>query len=394
MWHSFHVSVVGRVIARGASVCLVLSLAACGTSEGSAPSVLDWWVAPDRIDAAGLAADCRAESGGPEVRVRELPVDIDQRHTDLVRRLSADNDSVDLISLDTELVPEMARAGFLAPLSAGQQQAWGADVAPAVLATSTHEGELAAAPWWFDPQLLWFRGVVAERAGLDTEAPISWDALLAGAARLGVTVQIQDDDGTALSAWVTALGSDRTAASIIETYRAGGLNPGPVDDATDQFATSTGGFLLAPSSALASPALQLLAPDLGFTAYPVSTETESPGSGVSLAVTRDSDAKGAAADLISCLIDPAAQRTLVVDTGHGVPRLSVYDDETLIDQSPTADVVAAALRTVQPVPVTPTWNAVRGALDDTWSPIAGVDAGSTPGESQRAVAAAVDGQLP
>lgn len=381
-------------MACGASMCLVLGLAACGTGEGSDPTVLDWWVAPDGIDAAGLAADCQAVTGGPEVRLRELPLDVDQRHTDLVRRLSADNGSGDLISLDSDLVPEMARAGFLAPLSEAQQQRWGTDVTPAVLATATFDGDLAAAPWWFDPQLLWFRGVVAERAGLDTEAPITWDALLAGAERLGVTVQIQDDDGTATSAWVTALGADQTATTIIEAYRAGGLNPGPADDAADQLATSTGGFLLAPSSALSKPALQLLASQLGYTAYPVGTGTESPGSGVSLAVTRDSDAKGAAADLISCLTTPAAQRNLAVDTGHGVPRLGVYDDETLIDESPTAEVVATALRTVQPVPATPTWNAVRRAIDDTWSPLAGVDADATPGESQRAIEAAVDGELP
>ncbi len=372
----------------------MLGLAACGTGAESDDTVLDWWVVPDRIDAAGLAADCQAVTGGPEVRVRELPLDIDQRHAELVRRLSADNGSVDLLSLDTELVPEMARAGFLAPLSAGQQESWGADVAPVVLASSTYDGELAAAPWWFDPQLLWFRGVVAERAGLDTEAPIGWDDLIAGAQRLDVTIQIQDEDGTGTSAWVDALGADRTAATIIESYRDGGRNPGPAADATDQFATSTGGFLLAPSSALSRTALQLLAPELGYTAYPTSTETESPGSGVSLAVTRDSDVKGAAADLISCLTTPTAQRTLVVDTGHGVPRLGVYDDETLVEESPTADVVAAALRTVQPVPATPSWNAVRRALDDTWSPLAAVDASATPGESQRAVAAAMDGTLP
>lgn len=380
-------------MARGAAFCLVLGLAGCGGSEGSDPSVLDWWVTPDGIDAAALAADCQAATGGPEVRIRELPLDIDQRHTDLVRRLSADNGSVDLVSLDTDLVTEMARAGFLAPLSAGQQQAWGDDVVPAVLATSTFDGELAAAPWWFDPQLLWFRGVVAERAGLDTEAPITWDDLLAGAERLGVTVQIQDDDGTGTSAWVAALGADQTAATIIETYRTGGRNPGPADDAAEQFATSTGGFLLAPSSAVSTPALQLLAPELGYTAYPVDSGTESPGSGVSLAVTRESDAKGAAADLISCLTTPATQRTLAVDTGHGVPRLGVYDDETLVEESPTAEVVATALRTVQPVPATPTWSSVRRALDDTWSPLAGVDAGATPGESQRAVEAATKGEL-
>ncbi len=61
---------------------------------------------------------------------------------------------------------------------------------PAALAAATYDGQLAVAPWWFDPQLLWYRGNIAERAGLDTTKPMSWDELIAGAERLGVTVQM------------------------------------------------------------------------------------------------------------------------------------------------------------------------------------------------------------
>ncbi len=367
-----------------AAACAAAALTACGTDAPDGATVLDWYVVPGRIDTAALADTCVAAAGGAyDVELHELPVDIDQRHTDLVRRLSAANGSVDVISLDTQLVAEMARADFLAPLSPGQQAVWGAGVAPGAREASTYDGELAAAPWWFDPQLLWFRGVAAERAGLDPDAPIRWADLIAGASRLGTTIQIDDVDGSATAEWFAALVASAggpvvddtgdlqlgtpavsTADALIEAYREAG-NPGPRVDAVDQFGSAEGGFLLAPSSALATAPLQVIAPQVGFTGYPVvNLASASPGAGSSLAVSRDSGAKAEAADLISCLTDLEQQRSLVVSTGHGAARLAVYDDEDLVAESPTAEVVGELLRDARPVPAVPTWTEVRRQIDD------------------------------
>ncbi|MEH3033512.1 MAG: hypothetical protein PGN07_05610 [Aeromicrobium erythreum] len=76
---------------------------------------------------------------------------------------------------------------------------------PAALRASSEDGRLVAAPWWIDPYLLWYRGLSAERAGLDATKPVTWDDLLAGAERVGGTVQIDDPDGQGLASWVDAL---------------------------------------------------------------------------------------------------------------------------------------------------------------------------------------------
>lgn len=410
---------MGRVIAHGALTCLALGLAACGAgASDDSRTVVDWYAVPGRSSETELAATCAAASNGAyTVQLHWLPATIDDRHTELVRRLSGASSSVDLLSLDTSMIAEMSDAGFLAPLSSEQQQDWGAGVAPGALAASSRDDALVAAPWWFDPQLLWFRGAVAERAGLDTTAPIIWDDLIAGADRLGVSVQIEDVDGTGMSEWVAALvaagggslvsgsGSSTTvtldtgagsgAASVVEFYRESRVGPGPSPDATSAFAAAGGGFLLAPSSALSAPQLQIISPELGVTAYPVIDEASPPpAAGISLAVARDAADQGAAADLIDCLVAPEQQRTLVLDTGHAAARTAVYDDETVQSDSLTAAAVQSALLTAQAVPATPAWTAIRRAIDDTWNPIADVTSSATVRESQREAAAAVAGELP
>lgn len=412
-------SVIGRAIAHGAAACLaVAGLAACGADDSTDEAVVDWFVVPGRGDQAALADTCADASGGAyTVRLHQLPADQDDRHTELVRRLSGANSSVDVVSLDTQLIAEMAGAGFLAPVSSSQQQTWSEGVAPGALAASTREGALVAAPWWFDPQLLWFRGLTAERAGLDITKPITWDDLIAGASRLGVSIQIDDVDGTGMSEWVAGLvaahegtlvtGSDgstavtldsdagRGAASVIEFYRDSSVGPGPQPDATTRFAGAGGGFLLARSSALSDAAMQIIAPELGATAYPVIADRAAPpAAGISLAVARDSDDARASAALISCLVAPEQQRALVIESGHGAARPATYDDKILQRDTPTAATVQTSLLTAQPVPSSPRWTAIRRAIDRTWRPIAEVSVSATPEESQREAASAISGELP
>lgn len=419
-------SVIGRVrlralLARAVLACLALGVAACGSAADSeGRTVVDWFVVPDRGDQAALADMCARGSGGAyTVTLHQQPANIDDRHTELVRRLSGASASIDVVSLDTSLIPEMSAAGFLAPFSAAQKQAWGGGVAPGALAASTDAGALVAAPWWFDPQLLWFRGATAERAGLDITAPVTWDDVLTGAGRLGVPVQIDDVDGTGTSEWVAGLiaagggslvtggassttvsldsAAARGAASVMELYRESRVGPGPASDAVDRFAGPAGGFLIAPSSAVSAASMQVVAPELGITAYPAisgAVPAPAPAAGISLAVPRGAGDQAASADLITCLTAPEQQRSWVLATGHGAARTATYDDETLQRDSPTAAAVQQALLTARPVPSTPYWTAIRRAIDSTWQPLSGVAAATTPKESQRHAAAAVAGELP
>ena len=119
-------------------------LLGCSEDEGGAPT-LTWYINPDNGGQADLAAKCgEASDGAFRIETQILPNDADQQREQLVRRLAADDPSVDLMSLDPPFVAEFANAGYLLPITD-----------PADVATFTDgvlEGPLATAFW--DDQLV------------------------------------------------------------------------------------------------------------------------------------------------------------------------------------------------------------------------------------------------
>ncbi|GAA3514720.1 ABC transporter substrate-binding protein [Aeromicrobium panaciterrae] len=392
------------------------TLAACGSEPPPASTVtLNWYVGPDRVDADALAKSCG--TADYRIAVNQLPTDVDDRHQELVRRLAAKDSSIDLLSLDSAFTAEFAEAQFLAPVPDDLAPAYSKDIVPAALDAATYEGSLVVAPWWFDPQLLWFRGKTAERAGIDTTKAPSWDDLIAGAQRLEVTVQIDDPDGSGLSEWVNALvaGSDgqlvagpgrgakvgldtdagRAAAGVVEYYNEAKVGPGPSRDALKNFAGPTGGFLLGPSSVISDPALASVAADLGWAPYPtVGSSSVAPLSGVGLAVPLYAPHSDLSYQAITCLTAEPVMLALMSSAGHSSSRLTTYDDPTLGTTYPMAAVAKAAVTTGEAVPRTPYWNLVRTAIDESWQPLATVTVDDTPKDSQRIVTARLRGELP
>ncbi len=407
-------SVRGR---RVAAIGLALTaLTACGSSATpSSPVTLDWYVGPDRIDARAIARSC--STSDYRIVVKELPRDVGDRHQSLVRRLAAKDTSIDLLSLDSAFTAEFATARFLAPVPEDLVPELTKDIAPAALDAATYKGSLVVAPWWFDPQLLWFRGKTAERAGLDTTKASSWDDLIAGAQRLGVTLQMDDQDGSGLSEWVNALvagssgqlvtgtarsarvGLDtdagRAAAGIVEYFRESRLGPGPSRDALKAFAGPNGGFLLAPTSVLSDPTVAPVAADLGWAPYPaIGSSSVAPLSGVGLAVPLYAPRSDLSYRAIGCLTAQPVMLTLMSTAGHSSSRLTTYDDPALGTTFPMAAVARAAVMTGRAVPKTPYWNLVRAAIDESWTPLDEVTVDDTPEHSQRVVTARLRGELP
>jgi multiple sugar transport system substrate-binding protein len=335
----------------------------------------------------------------------------------LVRRLLAKDTSIDLLSLDSAFTAEFSAARYLAPLPEELKAPFAKDIAPAALAAATYDGQLAVAPWWFDPQLLWYRGNVAERAGLDTTKPISWDDLVGGAERLGVTIQIADDDGSGLAQWANALvagaggtlvdgpGRDatvglesaagRTAASVVELYLDADRGPGPTTDALTRFVAPDGGFLLAPSSVISDPDVAAVASDMAWTAYPtVADSSIAPLSGVGLAVPLYAPHTDLSYAAISCLTSPDVLTSIMANTGHSASRLTTYDEPSVKRSYPMAAVTRPAVLSGVTVPVTPYWQVAEAALDDTWLPLRDFSQDTTLDRSQRAVRSAIAGKLP
>jgi multiple sugar transport system substrate-binding protein len=392
-----------------------LTLAGCAGSESGSPNALTWWVVPDRVDAQTIAESCSSE-GGYTIELEVLPAGIDQRRSEIVRQLAAGTDAIDILSLDTSLTAEMAAAGFLAAVPPEAEPTLTDGVLPKAVEAATYGERLVAVPWWLDPQLLWYRGTSAERAGLDTTKAIGWDDLLAGAERLGSTLQIDDPDGTGLGEWVRALvaaaggtildgdGRDpevglatdagRAAAGIVQFYANAGIGPGPSPDARAEFAGARGGFLLASSAIVTDPVLSAVGADVKAVPYPVvEGESVAPLSGVSLAVPEDARDTDLAFEAVTCLASEESQQTMMIRSGHGATRSAVYEVEEVKSAIASSGVMLEAIETGINVPSTPYWQRVREALRDTWLPISGVGPSTTPADSQRAVTDLVAGGL-
>lgn len=392
-----------------------LALAGCGGSESGTPRVLTWWVVPDRIDAEAIAGTC-SNAADYTIEIEQLPTDIDQQRTEIVRRLAAGDDSIDILSLDTSLTAEMAAARYLAAVPADIEAELTQGVLPKAAEAASHDGRLVAAPWWLDPHLLWYRGTAAERAGIDTTEPVNWDDLLAGAERLGTALQIDDTDGSGLATWVRALvagaggtllegggrepqiglatDAGRVAAGIVQFYAGAGIGPGPSPDALTEFAGPRGGFLLASSSVVVDPVLSAVASDLSSVAYPViDGESVAPLSGVSLAVPDTASDPALAYDAVTCLTSAESQQQMMIGSGHGATRSAVYEADEVKSAVPSSELALEAVASGVNVPSTPYWQRVRTALRETWTPVGSVSPSTTPAESQRAVADLVNGGL-
>jgi multiple sugar transport system substrate-binding protein len=377
--------------------------------------VLRWWVVPDRVESRSIAETC-SSTGDYRIELEQLPAGIDRRRTEIVRQLAAGNDTIDILSLDTSLTAEVAAAGYLAAVPSEVEAEVSGGMLPKAVEAATHGDRLVAAPWWLDPQVLWYRGTAAERAGLDTTKPINWDDLLAGAERLGTTLQIDDPDGSGLADWVRALvagaggtllegeGRDpevglatdagRAAAGIAQFYAGAAIGPGPSPDARAEFAGARGGFLLASSAIVADPVLTSVVSDMKAVPYPVvEGESVAPLSGVSLAVPRDAADTDLAYEAVTCLTSEDSQKTMMMGSGHGATRSTLYEDDEVTNAISFSKVTLEAVKSGVNVPSTPYWQRVRVALRDTWLPITGVSPSTTPEDSQRAVTDLVGGGL-
>ena len=402
------------------SLVVACSPANVAQTNNSGTTVLNWYMPPDRVDASALASTCSlASSGDYEINVRNLPADAQSVRSELIRRLASKDPSIDLIGLDTEFTAEFAAAKLLAPVPDDLEPEFVKDVFPTALAASSYDGELVSIPWWFDPQLLWFRGTVAEHAGLDMTTPVRWEDLIEGARRVGTSIEIEDLRGTGLVDWVTGLVSaaggkvvnssgrnatvdldspaGRDAAGVIAYYQESGVGSGPSADALKSFAGSRGGFLLASTSAISDPAVASIAAEMQWAPWPIietGSASVAPLSGRGLAVSLYSPNSELAFDAIECLTSAQSMEALMVTSGHSSARSTTYDTEEINASYPMAKVTRQSVLDGASVPVSPYWSQISAGIMGSWLPLSSVAIVQTPKDSQRVVEALLAGELP
>src|SRR5688572_4704621 len=143
-----------------AAIAASVALSSCtGSQEEAKGTELSWFVFNEPSGAfTEAAAKCSEESNGEYTITFELlPNDADGQREQLVRRLGAEDSSIDIIGMDVIWTAEFANGGWLEPFPSDVAKVVTKDVFPSVLETAEFEGDLYAAPIWSNTQLLWYR---------------------------------------------------------------------------------------------------------------------------------------------------------------------------------------------------------------------------------------------
>jgi multiple sugar transport system substrate-binding protein len=419
----------------GAAALLVTAgtLAACGGGNSGSTPTLTWYINPDSGGQAEIASRCSDDSDGAyTIEVSVLPRNSDAQREQLVRRLAAEDESIDLMSLDVPFAPELAQAGFLAPVPPDVASEVSEGVVQGSLESATWDDELVAIPFWANTQLLWYRKSVAEAAGLDMTQPVTWDQLVEAAQGQDKILSAQGRRAESLTVWLNALiesagghiieknstdpdqiqlGLDtpagERAAEVMHDVAVSGV-VGPAfstsseDTSASQFESPDAGFMVnwpfvwaqANTKVEAGTLEQSVPDDYGWALYPrVDEDTPSapPLGGINLGVSKFSRYVDQAYDATTCITSDENQAYYMNTNGNPASSAAVYDDPEVQEAYPMADTIRESLEAAAPRPLTPYYSEVTGGLQREYHPPASVSS-NTGANAQDLIGAVLRGE--
>jgi multiple sugar transport system substrate-binding protein len=390
---------------RGAQalVCLVAAalaaaaLSACGgNSEGSGPRELTFFVA---IQPGGTIEEvskrCSEESNGRYTITPEfLPTDASQQREQLVRRLGAEDPSIDIVGMDVIWTGEFANAGWVEEWTGPLKDQVTEKVFPNVIETASFEDKLYAAPFNTNTQLLWYR------KDLVKEPPKTWDEMIdqAEALKEAGSIQVQANRYEGFMVWVNALieSADTQILSGPETVEleqkpteaalavmgrlARGsaappsLSTSDEDSARLGFEAGESAFMTNYTFAYASAQEEApeIGKEMGFARFPEvvpGTPSKPPLGGFNLAVSSFSENKDVAFDAAACLAGKESQKTAVELDGLPPSRSDLYTDKAVTEAYPGfAGLVKESIEGSGPRPTTPAYQDVSLAVQRSLHP--------------------------
>jgi multiple sugar transport system substrate-binding protein len=395
-----------RALGLGAAVVVASLLTACGGSGDAGPTQLTFFVA---IQPGGTieetAARCTKESNGRyEVKPELLPNDATQAREQLVRRLGAKDPSIDVIGLDVILTSEFANAGWIEKWQGKQKQEATEEVFPSVIKTASYEGDLYAAPFNTNTQLLWYR------KDLVPKPPTTWEQMIKEAEGLeeAGTIQVQAERYEGYMVWVNALiesaGTEMLAGpeevelaqkpteealAVIgglanSSAAAPNLSTSNEDSARLGFEAGESAFMTNYTFAYASASEEApeIAKNMGAARFPQvnSNPSKPPLGGFNLAVSSYSDHKDLAFEAAACLADEKSQLTAVELDGLPPSRSDLYGGKVVKKAYPGfAGLVKESIEAAGPRPTTPAYQDVSSAVQRTLHPPEKIDPENTEG---------------
>ena len=380
----------------------VLAGLVCGCSEhGSDLPRLTWYVYDERSGAfAEAARRCSAGAGGRyEIAMAPLPADADQQREQLVRRLAAGDEDIDIIGMDVIWTAEFAEAGWVLPWrgeSAGEAREGRLDSA---IESVTYEGQLWATPFTTNTQLLWYR---TDRV---SSPPATWDQMIDMAESLGEvgTIQAQGERYEGLTVFFVSLLASAGGAVLAADGQRVSLETGPTESALavmrrlatspasdpslanareDQarlaFESGESSFML--NYTYVWPSARANAPEvarhMGWARWPAVFE-DSPSrvtlGGINLGIGAHSRHPAFAFEAAACIASEENQRLAATRGGLPPTIAALYDDDAVRETFPFADVLRDTLRDAVQRPQTPLYADVSLAINRTLHPLQAID---------------------
>jgi multiple sugar transport system substrate-binding protein len=409
-----------RCVAIVVALLLAVTSSACSEDESGIPT-LTWYTNPDNGGQATLAEKCTGQSGGRyRIVTQVLPNEADAQREQLVRRLAANDSSVDLMSLDPPFVAEFANAGYLLAITNPNDVAALTDgVLEAPLETAYWDDELVATPFWANTQLLWFRKSATNEAGVDpTDESFTWSEMIDTAESLNKTIGVQARRYEGYMVWINALvesgggqiientelGAEATpsiaspagdaAADIVGRLARSSAAPPDIttageEEARSLFQSDNGMFMVnwpyvygAAVGAVESGALdQAVVDDIGWARYPRVDADEAsapPLGGINLAVGNFTRHPDEALDAVKCITSLESNVEYMVEAGNPAARAAAYDAPEVLEAFPMAPLIRESINEAGPRPITPYYGDVSTSVQRTWHPPSSVNAPATP----------------
>lgn len=375
-------------------------LAACGGNGGGAgTTTLNWYIFHEPSGSFQAAATgCSAASGGAyDIKIQELPATADGQRQQLVRRSAAKDSSLDILGLDVVWEAEFSGAGWIENWTGQRRQQVEQDAVRAALDTATWKGQLVAAPFNSNTQLLWYR------KDLVPNPPSTWDQMIAQAEQLASQgkphfIEIQGASYEGYTVWINAmilsaggqiLSADgqqvilgppaaRAVSVIGRLARSSAADPSLSVQQEDQnrlaFESGDAAFeinypFIYPSALQNAPKL---AKQIGWVEYPrvdAGRPSRPPVGGIDLAVSAYSKHKDQAFNAILCLRNRENQLRNAINGGLPPTLASLYKDPKLVSGGyPFAAEILDSLQRGGVRPKTPAYQSVSIAIQTTLHP--------------------------
>jgi len=402
---------LGRVGAAVLVAVVALAIAGCGDDAPSGGGTeLTWFIFNEPSGAPQKIAErCSKQSGGRyTIKFELLPNEADQQREQLVRRLGAEDDTMDLLGMDVVWTGEFANAGWLAPVPPDVAKTVSDKVFASVLETARFKDRLYTVPIWSNTQLLWYR---KDRV---PNPPKTWDEMLDQAEKLGpnkgrfqiqanryeglvvLANQLIESAGTSFLSGPTTVKLDKEptleALRIIgrlsqskvaptnlttsdeDSARLGFEGPAPPGESTTSFMINYP--FVFPSAKTNRP--KNVFPNIGVAKYPqVDADKPSapPIGGINIGVSKFSKHPKEAFEAAQCLVKPENQ--LEVATLGGLPpvRSDLYDQPEIEKIYPGfADVIRESIEDAAPRPsISPAYQDLSLAIQRALHPTTKID---------------------